>query len=393
VSSRNQPTAKYVRFGGLRDANPDYEIGLRALAKADNVDITRNLKVRRRAGYEQVFDGATAAVWGDGRTLLFTTAAGELRNLSGGLGSFDYGPGSYLHAVELPNGFIALTTGLETRVLDGNLLRRFGVPVPPAPVVSVGSGSLRAGTYMVSVSLMGHSEGGLSAATVVGVSEGTSLTITPQVPVGYVGLVYCSAPDGEVQMLRGIVETGETLVIDGWAQREGSRTHRTHGRGVPPIPARTLAVSGSRLLYAEGNVLRYSDPLSYELFDLRYGWKLFPDPVTMIAPMRSGTFVGTEKRIVYLAGQDIASASSMERADYGVPLCQPVLLEAGEHGLENVQGRVSVWLAENGFVVGTDEGEMFNLSLGAVRFTPGVEGSLAVRRLDGQTHVVAAVRY
>ena len=397
--ARNDPTVKYSQLSGLADANPDYEVGIRALSLGENIDISRGLRARRRPGYSQVLDSPVDAVWGDDASALFVSD-GELYRFDGVmaalLGSVQ-GEVTYLHAVSLPLGRIVWTTGNDVGVVLGSEFRALGIPDPPDPTITVEAtgGGLREGLYTISVTLTrdGFEEGGASPVYPVVVPAGASITVLPTAVAGYKTNVYISTPDGSQSYLIATVDGGQSFTISSNAMRSLGTPLMTRGHGVPPFPPSTVAVSGGRLLYAMGPTLWYSSPFNYELFDLRSGFIQFPEDITVIAPVDNGVFVATSQRHIYLEGPDIASARWRERASYGAPLCQPVMIESDEHGLEGVPSRVALWTSKQGFVGASENGVLFNLSQGKVRFAPGLDGSLAVRRSNGRVHVLATVRY
>ena len=72
---------KLDQFPGLNTVNSPYELGFNGLARAENIDISKEGSVSRRPGRVKVYDGVITAAWGDGIDFLFIEG-GVLKRLN-----------------------------------------------------------------------------------------------------------------------------------------------------------------------------------------------------------------------------------------------------------------------------------------------------------------------
>ncbi len=107
------PTKTLARFPGLDNINKNYEVGTSALTVADNVDITRSGKIRRRKGQTQVSGSAYLAMCSCSGFLFGLDSAGTVHQLDSTLASSQtysqlegYGPHLKLRAVRILDSLI-----------------------------------------------------------------------------------------------------------------------------------------------------------------------------------------------------------------------------------------------------------------------------------------------
>lgn len=86
--SRQQPhkTTDVTDFVSLDNVNREYEIGLNGLAEANNVDITRAKKLRRRKGQTLVTADSYVGLWTDGHYAMALDATGTVYALDAAFG-------------------------------------------------------------------------------------------------------------------------------------------------------------------------------------------------------------------------------------------------------------------------------------------------------------------
>ena len=104
-------------------------------------------------------------------------------------------------------------------------------------------------------------------------------------------------------------------------------------------------------------MLRFSEALAYHVHDTRHGFVQMPQRITLVQPVDNGIWVGQVDHVAFLQG---ASPESLELQTKATKAPVPgsamkvkaeVLGEMAGGGSE-----CAVWLAENGYVVGTAGG-------------------------------------
>lgn len=108
--SRRAPhkTTDISKFISLDNVNENYEVGFSGMKIADNVDITRANKVRRRKGQTLVTADSYVSVWSDGDYCLALDSAGTVHQLDDAFASVatysqlvNYGPHIRLRAARI----------------------------------------------------------------------------------------------------------------------------------------------------------------------------------------------------------------------------------------------------------------------------------------------------
>ena len=141
------------------------------------------------------------------------------------------------------------------------------------------------------------------------------------------------------------------------------------------------------LWVAADSVLRYSEPFSYEHFDLR---KAFPlgERITLLEPMLDGMFVGTPTRLVWLSG------TSPEELDLGIRLNYGVIEGSASRTTLRVLDQnagerdIVVFMTRDGPHVGLDTGEVRALTADDYVTGMRTRGATTVRRQDGYTQIL-----
>ena len=106
----------------------------------------------------------------------------------------------------------------------------------------------------------------------------------------------------------------------------------------------------------------FSEAMTYHLTDERYNFIQFPQRIRFIEPVDGGIWVGQADHVVFLRGQDVKSMSIEHKASRA-PLYGSSNLLHSDMIKELSQGGTwcAVWLAENGFVAGTADGQLIEL--------------------------------
>ena len=353
-----------------------------AVRDAFNVDINRDGMPARRPGRRRTLAlSGLHSLWGCD-TGAFGVAEGVLYRLSATqatavctLNSDD--PCDY---TEL-NGTVIV--GNRTSLIEVSAAgwRPVGVPVAPAPTLSADpAGGLHAGRYSVAIACMrGDEEGALSPLQTVTVGEGQGIRLAlPAVSSEVTALrIYRTELGGELLYRCADAPAGlPSYLIGGDLRGKDSPTMYL----TRMLPGEFVSYWRGRLLVARGRTIFWSEPMSYGLTSLRHNFVQLPKRITMMIGMQGGVFVGSADGVGFLRGQSpkewtLATTSGMP------PVKRCALVMNGDD-LDNNFGQsgkqVALWLAENGFVLGTEDGSVIPAQANRLRIPLALSGSLAV---------------
>jgi hypothetical protein len=139
----------------------------------------------------------------------------------------------------------------------------------------------------------------------------------------------------------------------------GPTTHRRFSN--PPLGT-ILEVHSSRMYIVVGDVLWYSEPFAYNMYDLSSNFIQFRSEIRMIRSIKTGMFVGTDTEVIFLQGMNprefvfINAAASVvvEGTDARIP------------GVRFVNGeqtdQLIMWTAQDGIYVGFPDGSARNVT-------------------------------
>lgn len=157
-------------------------------------------------------------------------------------------------------------------------------------------------------------------------------------------------------------------------------------RHLSPMPTgKYLKYWRGRLITAKANVLRFSEALTYHLHDERHGFVLMPQRITFVLPVNGGIWVGQSNHVAFLQGTTPGDLTIVRKASRAPVAGTAILADSdtlgGELGAGG--GGAAMWLAENGYVVGTSDGQLVELQQGVIGGVTGEQGTSVVldRRL------------
>jgi hypothetical protein len=149
-----------------------------------------------------------------------------------------------------------------------------------------------------------------------------------------------------------------------------------------------LCYAFGRIWGSSGADVYYSEPFKLGWFKLASNKFSYDSPVTMIAKVPTGLFIGLEDRTRFLAGtepdqmvQSDAGAGSIKGTlDYcnNVPDLSSTL-NTSEKGLVDVP----VWLTTEGIVAGTTSGTLYNLTKNKLKMGIPSSGASLYRNMEG----------
>lgn len=405
IPQRDEDVVAYTAFGGVRnDVSPE-RFSPSDLEAAVNVNLDKSGRIARRPGYTLQRAGATHSLWADeqGRIGL-CVADGALQWI---FSDMSLRVLALLQDTAAPMRFtkvndrIYASNATDTFVVENGRARSWGLPVPPLPGVAVTVGDMPAGGYQFVLTYLRDDgqESGAGLAGVVEVPDGAGLDFelpVPTDPAVVAKALYLTAPNGEVLYRAALFPA---------AAASGSYTNATTELGVPILtqyrqaaPAGQLvAYYRGRIFVAVGSVLFWSDPHSYELFDLRRYIDL-EDRITMLAPMTdkeqsdsglsSGFFIGTARSCGVLAGMTPDDFQYVPKVSYGaiegaLASVDGALFRDGNTGARPLP----MWLTTDGICVGMPDLAVHNLTRSRYRFAEGGMG--AALFMDGPNRFIA----
>lgn len=350
-----------------------------ALADAANVNIDRAGRPSRRAGRASVLASAMHSLW-SGPLGAFAVLGDQLCRVS----VAGTTPLATLNSADRCSYTVLndeVVIGNRTTLLRvaGNSVSEIGPPNAAAPFVAASTtGGLYEGRYTVAVAAMdGDVIGGLSPLRAVQVQEGGGIELTAMIPPGATGLrVYRSRAGGdELYRCADLSANADGVLLGAGILGEEEST-----RGLRKMmPGQFVANWNGRLLVGNGRTLSIGEPLRYGLFSPRHGFVQFAEPITFVAPVAAGVFVGLSTTVMFLRGSRPGEwVQEATGADAPVPGSVAELVP-DEHGME-MQGTAVMWLSRAGYAIGTSDGLVVAPQAGRLRLPRYVAGATCVTR-------------
>lgn len=295
------------------------------------------------------------------------------------------GEGEVYHDVLNNQVVVAAPAGIFT--YNGAQARRLTLDTPAAPWVVPGSGALKAGKYGVAVAwLRDGQESALSEMTQVDVADNGSLAVTLPMcldaTVTGARLYLTKRDGGELRREKDYPLTAGTVSIT-VAPELGAAAPFRYLSQMPT--GKYLKYWRGRLLTAKANMLRFSEALAYHLHDERHGFVLMPQRITFVQPVSGGIWVGQVDHVAFLQGSSPDQLAVMRKTSRAPVPGTAILVDSDTVGSELGAGGdgAALWLADNGYVVGTASGQVVELHRGVLGGITGQQGTSVVldRRL------------
>lgn len=349
--------------------------------EALNVDISPKGKPRIRAGRRKVSALALANLWrsplhGD----TFATLGDQWGKVDTSAWAFTplgtIGDGRVSHLV-LNNAVLAAGPAGIFTYGGGAQALRATIDPPPSPMIAATDGALDPGAYGVAVSwLRDGMESPPSAITTAHVPGQGGMQVTlplcMDASVTHARLYFTRQNGGE--LLRGEeYPVSLASVAVPLLPKLGGPPQFWRMDAMPT--GAYLSYWRGRLLTARANVLRFSEALAYHVHDQRHGYVQMPQRITFVHPVDAGVWVGQVDHVAFLAG-DSPGALELQAKAAGAPVPGSNLSVKAEQLGDSAQGggNCAVWLAENGYVIGTPSGlviEPMGKVMAGVRATTG----------------------
>ena len=392
---------------GMDNVSPETTLHPGAVRDAVNVDFDLSGGMATRPGYTRVVTEANMhSLWTSPATgVSFCVRGGYVCSLtlSGNtLSSLQL----YRLELDLPVSFDDLNDGIvfstEREVgliaADGTA-SRLGIENPggfsaaivnePAPPLSgIAAERVRYGFAISFIGATGE-ESGLSYGVFLTAMQGSMVHLTLPTPFEAKTkkiLIYRTEPNGDVYRLAAVVPAA----VGAWTMNTATAVGRqADNQFLERIPGGKIArYWRGRLLIARGSVLYFSEPMRFGTYDPRHDFIQFPSRITMAQPVTGGIFVGTEKGNVYFLNGEGPDNMALRRTNGQPPIeGTGTSIEASQLGDlgENLGARgeiCALWLARNGFVIGTSEGRIVEVQRNRIRLPAEqwtAAGALAVK--------------
>lgn len=161
------------------------------------------------------------------------------------------------------------------------------------------------------------------------------------------------------------------------------------------IPTRSgvcLAFHNGRVLFGNPDgVIYYSDPYDIDFMEednCRIPMGGIP---TMCESVDTGVWASTAEKLVFLAGVDAMDFEYRDQPSYGAIMGASMVVETSKLRMDLPGKKVAVWASRNGVCLGTESGEMVNLSETKYSYAPGQRGAIMLRETDGMAQIVVAL--
>jgi hypothetical protein len=276
------------------------------------------------------------------------------------------------------------------RISDGSL-RSWGVDLPSAPRITTEDGDLPPGTYTLAYTRMENDllsgNGPLTQVSWEGMSRGIRLQNLPT--------------DGQCWMTHA---NGKQLLL---AQVEGGTVQGSMPYAVPllsfmaapPPNFLDFCYAFGRMWGIRGKKLHYSFPRYIEWFRSS-DYKLFLEPLVMLAAANTGIFVSSAKSTWFLNGTDPGKMEVSRVGDGAIPgtlayAMMPASLAGGAATSASFatmsQMPTPVWMSPTGFVVGTHTGHLTLITAHKLWLTGRARGASFYQMREGMPQLIVSL--
>ena len=265
---------------------------------------------------------------------------------------------------EVLNNHVIAASKYGLFVYDGNKAMPLTIDTPPMPVAYGGINQTQQKRSIAISWLRGGTESGLSSYVTAGAEVEVVLPMVTDATVTGVN-IYATSLGGTDMQLAGTVAHDATSFNITEDHDLGMAAQFAH---LSPMPTgKYLCYWRGRLITATANVIRFSEPLAYHLHDERHGFIQTSQRVTFIQPVENGLWVGQTDHVIFIEGTQLEDmrisikSSQAPVPDSAIQVDSDSIGEAAEGGT-----MVTVWLASNGYVVGSSMGQIVEYQAGRI---------------------------
>lgn len=371
-----------VADDGLQQGGDSPKLYLR---DAVNLDITDTGRLKLRQGSKQVSPLSFKNIWQSPlHHDVFATLDTEFVKLDaqtwqpevlGKIGHIQF-------CYEVVNNLVYIASELGLWAYDGKAIHPLTIDTPAMPMLTMqnSGGSLKSGTYSVAISwLRDQQESALSQVASDQIELASSGNLDDQAFASIlINLPYCF--DSSITHVRVYVTDrngGELLHHSDHPISSSSITISSldlgmavRFKGLSPMPTgRYMKYWQGRLLTADKNILRFSEPMAYHLHDEKFGFVVMPQRITFILPVDGGIWVGQVTHVVFLTGTKPTEMTFQSKTSHAPVPDSAIEIDNNDIGSDISQGgnTTVLWLAENGYILGTSSGQIIELQAGVLK--------------------------
>lgn len=281
---------------------------------------------------------------------------------------------------QVVNNQVFISNSSAIFIYNGMTLLPLGIENPASPVASGQSqgGRLGSGEYVLAITYMRNGlESGLSDHVICRVDtegQGDQLqgSILVQLPYCLDESVtdfamYCTSRNGTELRKFGTYPISVTQVVIDQCDSLG---RGAQFNTLSPMPSgKFMKYWQGRLITADKNILRFSQAMTYHLHDERHDFVLLPQRITFIIPVDNGIWVGQVDHVVFLSGSEPREMVFNKKTAHSPVPFSAIEVDSDFVGGDITQGggKAALWLAENGYVLGTSSGQLIELHAGIIK--------------------------
>lgn len=346
-----------------------------------NVDITSTGKLHLRSGSELITTLKFENLWQSPlHHDVFATLDGELVKVNTQTWTFEnlIFVGQNVR-FEVINNLVYINGSRGLFSYNGFAVSPLTIDTPASPLLQqYGNGTLKTGQYGVAISWLRNGvESAVSAMSHVELSGQSNydqindLSINVTLPfclddtVTDVAIYVTKRNAGELYKFGTYpVSTNQVSIQE--IDRLGKLAEFQY---LSPMPSgKFMKYWNGRLITAERNVIKFSEPMAYHLYDERHGYMMMPQRITFIQPVDGGIWVGQTDHVAFLTGAQPKDMSYTRKSTQAPIYDSCISVDADLVGDDVSQNsNVALWLAENGYVLGTATGQIIQYQAGHLK--------------------------
>lgn len=395
------PDMKLGNFSsGVNNVSSEHSLPDSAGRTLRNVDVLADGRVKRRKGFQRVMSTTGAhsgfshngyVYYADGPSLFAWTPEFGAESIA------DVVPEAPV-VYENINGFLYVTDGRHRYKIDGiNAVENWAVEIPAGtPTLVAGSlGTLPVGSYQIALTfLRGQEESGTGLAQNIDLTQQGSIEVSnipqPHDPDVTHIRVYMTNTSGETMYASATLPVG-TMGVHLMALPSGKKLETQFYETLPA--GHHICLFKGRLFSARDNVLYFSKPLQYGLYNPTEDYIELANRIDLLAPVENGIFVAAGKRTYFLRGDSPETFELRIIHAHGAVPGTGLVIPSSTFDFEGLKtGEVAVWWATNGtMITGFPDGQISILREAELALPEYSRGAILARRQDGAKQLVSVL--
>lgn len=360
-----------------------------AARNAVNVDFDNAGKGRRRKGFTKVYAGLDTKGGYSCPLGKFFVEFGSLKKFTGTNTAEIVYPGitGTTFTYDYFNGVMYFSDGVLCLKITAGGVRKWGMGIPAAPMVSSTTGTYGAGTYLACCCWVDGDGVESGPSPIVSITAGDNA-----------GIIFGNLPmtdDAQVEALRLYLSTANGKELYHVADVTLGTTSYTVAAGrydegnlldnhfiSPPPAGRIIRITDGRAYVADalGNVF-YSEPFQYDHFGPD-NYLQFPAPVDIMEPVKGGIYFAHGNQTDFYAGEPEDGSDISTVLPYG-----------GIYGTGRKMTNSDnvCWQSQRGMVIAGPAGQIKNVQEDNVATESAVSGATLIKEKDGLRQFIAAL--